>query len=61
MFHSVGTATMRLSVYLGSVIAPCEITLPNQRGQIWRLAEMYCFISKEIIFDQYAVMDGEPV
>ena len=39
----------------------CEITPPNQRGQIWRLAKMYCFISKEIIFKQYTEMNGEPV
>ena len=32
---------------------PCLRSLaPNQRGQIWRLAKMYCFISKEIIFDK---------
>ena len=31
------------------MIATCEIT------------EMYCFISKEIIFEQYTVMNGEPV
>ena len=43
------------------MIAPCEIALPNQRGKICRLAEMYCFISKEIIFEQYTVMNGEPV
>ena len=43
------------------MIAPCEITLPNQRGQIGKLAEMYCFTSKEIIFEQYMVMNGEPV
>ena len=43
------------------MIAPCEITPPNQRGKIWRLAEIYCFISKEIIFEQYTVMNGEPV
>ena len=36
-------------------------SLPNQRGQIWRLVEMYCFIIKEIIFEQYTVMNGEPV
>ena len=43
------------------MIAPCEFTPPNQRGQIWRVAEMYCFINKEIIFEQYTVMNGEPV
>ena len=43
------------------MIAPCEITPPNQREQIWRLAKVYCFISKEIIFEQYTVMNGEPV
>ena len=43
------------------MIALCEIASPNQRGKIWRLAEMYCFISKEIIFEQYTVMNGEPV
>ena len=43
------------------MIAPCEITLPNQRGQIWRLAGMHCVISKEIIYEQYTVMNGEPV
>ena len=31
------------------------------RAEIWRLAEMYCFISEEIIFEQYTVMNGEPV
>ena len=40
---------------------PCVITPPNQTGQIWRLAESYCFISKEIIFEQYTVMNVEPV
>ena len=39
----------------------CEITPPNQRGQIWWLAKMYCFISKEIIFELYTVMNVESV
>ena len=42
------------------MITPCEIILPNQRGHIWRLAEMYCFIN-QIIFEKYTVMNGEPV
>ena len=43
------------------MIALCQIAPPNQRGQIWRLAKMYGFISKKIIFEQYMVMNGEPV
>ena len=43
------------------MIAPCEIAPPNYRGKIWRLTEMNCFISKEIVFEQYTVMNGEPV
>ena len=35
--------------------------MPNKSGKIWRLAEMYCFISEQIIFEQYMVMNGEPV
>ena len=31
------------------------------REEICSLAEMYCFISKDIIFEQYTVMNGEPV
>ena len=41
--------------------APCEITPLNYRGQIWRLAKIYCFISEEVVFEQYTVMNGEPV
>ena len=36
-------------------------SLPNQRGQIWRLTKMYCFMSEEIILEQHTVMNGEPV
>ena len=43
------------------MIAPCGITVPSQREQVWRLAKMYCFISKEIIFEQNSVTNGEPV
>ena len=43
------------------MMAPYEVTPPNQRGQIWRLAEMYFFISKEVIFEQYMVMNGKSV
>ena len=37
--------------------------LPRVRSLrlIWRLAQMYCFINQEIIFEQYTVMNGEPV
>ena len=33
---------------------PCEITPLNYRGQIWRLAKIYCFISKKVLFEQYS-------
>ena len=38
---------------------PCVRSLI--REEIWRLAKMYGFISKEIIFEQNMVTNGEPV
>ena len=40
---------------------PRVISLRLKRGQIWQLAKMYCFVSKEIMSEQYTVMNGEPV
>ena len=31
------------------------------RETIWKLAKMYRFINQEIIFEQYMVMNGDPV
>ena len=42
---------------------PCvrSLCLIREDIEISKLAKIYCFISKKVVFEQYMVMNGEPV
>ena len=58
LFHSVGVATAKLHIPMGFFGL---VEVEELRGQIWELAEIYCFESEKVVFTQYTVLNGEPV